>query len=99
MKVLIMVCITTGKNISDIGHLAPEMIQFIPGKDSPIKAPLLLVTNEFSGQVIIYLLPDDGTVVSPPPPQRKRPPPPRRRKVPPPHRKRPNGRSPSKKQG
>lgn len=82
-----------GKIAADIGHLAPEMIKFVSGKDSPISKPLLLVTNELSGQVIIYMLPDDGTVIkakqqppkrrksSPPPKKRKSPPPPRRHKI------------------
>ena len=47
-----------GTAAANIGHLAPEMVKIVSAKDSPIPGrPLMLVTNEFSGNVIVYLLP------------------------------------------
>jgi hypothetical protein len=48
----------SGTKASDIGNLAPEMIKIVSAEESPIPGrPLMLVTNEFSGNVVVYLLP------------------------------------------
>ena len=37
-----------------LGNLAPEMIKFVSTRDSPTHAPLLLVTYEISGHIVVY---------------------------------------------
>jgi hypothetical protein len=36
------------------GDLGPEGLHFIPKGESPIRAPLLVVTNEISGTTTLY---------------------------------------------
>ena len=41
-------------NLEDAKDLGPEGIVFVPARKSPIKAPMLIVTNEVSGTTTAY---------------------------------------------
>jgi len=41
-------------DITEVGDLGPESIEFVAAEDSPTGEPLLLVSNEVSGTLAVY---------------------------------------------